>query len=312
LASQASLLSTAQQHVALFNSYIKQNKLDLAADHLYAALVEKAVLQPANVFWLADYCYTRYEKDPSFAPMACVVLSRLPSAPWQERENFHLKLAKLHRNLGAAEEALSLLEKLDEQYRVDTATAWTHEKEARVCLAELYLANGAFEKAEKLFNEVASLGHYHDRFSVTAALQSVRLKIKMPFQDDLAFEKAVTCLKNLVLNKKMEHEPLYLEAALDYIELMSQKDPEKRLFLLQKMKSDFESEEDLLSKDYLAARAQFPEQSKIYLHYMQYLEAEIQFEEKSLHTKAKEILLQIRNEVKEPLLSRVESLLKKV
>ena len=93
---------------------------------------------------------------------------------------------------------------------------------------------------------------------------------------------------------------------------MSQNERSKRLALLQKMKSDFESEEDLLSKDYHAARAGLPKQATIYNQYMRYLEANIYCEEKSLHTKAKEILLQLKDEVEEPLLSRVESLLKNI
>jgi tetratricopeptide (TPR) repeat protein len=310
LAENASLLPIEQQHVALFNSYLKQNKFEPAADHLYAALLKNAILQPSNLFWLADHFYTRFEKDPSFANEAFEIHSRLPWTSLEEAEPFLLKLAKLHRHLGRTLEAQKILEELDMQYRSSSKTIWAWEKETRVCLAQLYLASGATEKAEKLFDEAAASGNYRDRFSAAAALQSVRLK--SPLKDDLAFEKVASRLKDLVLQKKLEYEPIYLEAALDYIDLLSQNDPAKRLILLQKTKADFESIEDLLSKDYHAGNAIFPEQWKIYLAYMDYLQAEILFQEKSLHTKAKELLLQIKSEAKEPLLSRVESLLKNI
>ncbi len=308
LSLNASLLPAELQHVALFNSYLKQNKFVEASEHLYAAFLKNAQLQPVNIFWLADQFYKRYEKDPSLAKKAFEVLSKLPKNSLQDAEPYLLKLAKLHRDLGNASDAITILEGLDTQYRSLPQTVWANEKETKVLLAQMYRASNAFEKAEKLFDEVAASGHYRDRFSAEAALESIRMKL--PSKDPVAFEKAAVCLKSLVLQKKLEHEPLYLEAALEYIDLLSQKNPEKRHGLLQKIKADFESQDDLLSKDYHAARVKFPEQSKIYLDYMQYLEAEILFEENLLHTKAKEILLQIRSEAKEPLRSRVESLLK--
>jgi tetratricopeptide (TPR) repeat protein len=310
LASKATLLSLDQHHIALFNAYLKQNKLEAAAQHLYAALLENGELQPSNLLWLANYFYAAYEKDPSLANPTFEIFSRLPSFSLEEEEPFRLKLAKLHRDLGRVAEAQDLLETLDAAYRASPSTGWACEKETRVCLAQLYLVSGAREKAEKLFDEVASSNHYRDRFSALAALESVRLKC--PFPDDTTRENGITRLKNLILQKKLEQEPIHLEAALDYIDLLSQNNPAKKLALLQKIKTDFESTEDLLSKDYHAAQTKFPQQSKIYRAYMRYLEAEILYREKSLHTKAKEILLQIKSEAEEPLLSRVESLLKNI
>ena len=295
LVSQATLLSITQQHVSLFNSYLKQNKLEPAADHLYAALLEGAEVHSANLFWLADHFYARYEKDPAVINDAFEILSRIPQTSLIEVEPFLLKLAKIHSHRGQAIVAQELLETLDAQYKADAEALWSHEKEVRHFLAELHLASGNLEKAKELFEAIASSELYHDRFSASAALQSVRMM--RPFKDDLSFEKGVSRLKNLILQKKLEHEPIYLEAALDYIDLLSEKDPSKRPFFLQKIKASFESQEDLLAKDYHAAMEKFPEQAKLYRAYVNYLDGEILGQEKSLHTKDKELLLQIREEV---------------
>jgi len=304
LSSQASLLSIAQQHVGLFNSYLKQGKLEKAADHLFLALVENGEIQPANLFWLADHFYARFEKDSGYANAAFGILTRLPQDSKEAIEPFLLKLAKLHRHFKRVQIAKEVLEELNGYYRASPESNWNCSKEAKVYLAELYLSLGELEKAKNLFEEVAASGTYRDRFTASAALQSVRLKHS--FQDEAAFEKAVCRLKDLVLQKKLEHEPIYLEAALDCVNLLCRNDPSKKIFLLKKMKASFEAQDDLLSKDYHAAFERFPEQAHLYRAYMSYLDAEI-LEEKSLHTKAKEILLQINSGIKDPLLSRIEA-----
>jgi len=308
LEGKATLLPIFQQHIGLFNSYLKQDKLDAAADHLYAALLESGSLQPANLFWLADIYYSRYEKDPLYASAALDILSRLPLTPLEEAEPFILKLAKLHRHFGKEKLSQELLEMLEKEYNAFPENPWNHDKEVRYYLAKSYLALNEIEKATEIFEKLATTEMYHNRFVASAALESVRLLGK----NETDFEKSACRLKNLVLQKKLEHEPIYLEAALEYVDLLSQKDPSKRPFFVEKMKTGFESEEDLLSKDYHAAFEKYPAQEKIYRTYIRYLEAELLCQEKSLHTKAKEILLQIKEEADEPLLSRVESLLETI
>jgi hypothetical protein len=177
--------------------------------------------------------------------------------------------------------------------------------ETRFTLAELLLASGAHQLAESRFDALASSVILRDKFAATAALQSARIKQTSSENNP---EQILSMLKNISLQKTLANEPVHLEAAIDYLELMAELQPEekreeKKLGLLLKMKSNFAANDDLLSQDYHAARSQNPLQNQIYLDYMLYLDAKIlltqaqleqnEEEQKELQAKAKILLLQI-------------------
>ncbi len=286
LSHQADAMPLAEQHIALFNSWIAQEGVEQAALHLYAAFVEKAQIQSSNLVWLANFYLDRNELEKSYAVFM--------GADVQDEAN-KLKLAKLHVHFNQDAAAIALLESVD-------------SREGKLALAEGLVKLGSeMTRAEALFDELAASDTLRDACAATAALQSARLKLARGESETVAL-----LLKDLTLQKNLENEPIHLEAALDYVDL--QKDVSKRLAAFKRAKASFESQEDLLSKDYHAAREKILKQDQIYQSYMCYLDAQILLSEgelnlemqKELQTKAKATLLQIVSDEKSPLQQRVQ------
>ena len=214
------------------------------------------------------------------------------------------KLAKVYSILGRIDDAIGLLKPLT-----------SPSNEAQLLLAENYVKKGITEPASELFDAIViSCGTGRSPVAASASLQGARLKLA---KENPNLVEIATQLKNLVVQKNLEGEPLYLEAALDYVALIAKKDPAKKVALLQKTKADFEKSDDLLSKDYHAARSQSPHKDKIYQGYMKLIHAEILAaqaamdlqNQKELQAKSKDLLLQIMDE---PIASALEERVKKL
>jgi TolA-binding protein len=282
LAQGATLLSVGEQRMALFNGYLTLGKLPKAAEHLLGAFEAKTEIKKENLLWLANFLYGEFEKRPETASVAYKFLLALS-------DNSHLvKIAKLEQFLGKTVEAIARLE-------------GSTEKEALLLLGELMMQQGNLARAETLFSQAAT---GQGRFSAAAALQTARLQMARG-----QTAEAAVLLKNLVLQKSLENEPFHLEAGLDYVELQGS-EITKRLQLLNKLKTDFTAQNDLLAKDYHLARTHFPEKNKIYEQYMLYVDAEILFSEQK-ELQAKELLLQLKKEpLSLPLEARIQRRLK--
>lgn len=299
LSEGADLIDPNQVRFALFNAHLELSEQVEAADHLYAAFEAGAEVRTENLFWLADLYYNRLseaENDFALANRAAVLFERIqkktkgaPDTPVALSESALCKLAKVYSILGRTDEAIVLLEE-----RTDN--------ESKLILAESYAKQGAATKACELFDAiVTSCGTMRNIEGASACLQGAMLKIAKG-KPDLA--QIATQLKNLTIQKNFEGEPVYLEAALEYIELQSKSDPAKRIALLNKTKQDFETRDDLLSKDYHEARVRSPRKSQMYQGYMQLMDAmslaasaEIDSDRRNdLQTKSKELLLQIVKE----------------
>jgi len=336
------LIPSEQLRVSLFNSYIAKAEddpslLDVAAEHLRIAFEEKAEIQLFNLAWLADYAYSRYEKNPAYAPAALQLLTgfveRTGLKPEMMRadtaylEILFLNLGRLYFHERWFEHAVTLLEAVAAHYRAFPQISWNWAKETHLILGECYLALGQPANALKAFETVVAASSTKKGVAASAALQCERLKLSTllknspkPTLSEIA--PVATLLKDLVLQKSLESEPTHLEAALDYIDLQTlsedgAKKSEKRLALLSKMKTDFESQDDLLSKDYHAARTKLADKNKIYLSYIQFIESEILLAQaellgesgaqKELQAKAKDLLLQLeRTTLPQPIAERVQ------
>lgn len=314
LCEGADLLPITDQHLALFNAYLARSEeyLEPAALHLYKAFQCKADIQLSNLLWLANYAFEKFEQIPDQAQCAFEVISYLlanhPQPMTQDTlylEPLYLKAAKLYRYFGDTEASIACLKTLNDQYISNPSLSWNVQNEAKLFLAESILQNGQTGEAQVFFDEISSSALLKDRFAAAASLQSARLKRSLENPD---YPSILSKLKDLVLQKKLENEPIHLEAALEYIDLQTQletpeKKPNKRLYLLEKMKNEFQAQEDLLSRDYHAARMQLKEQNRTYLAYMDYLDAQILLtqselqsdpeRQKELQAKAKDILLQM-------------------
>jgi TolA-binding protein len=301
LSKGANLVEPGQLHLSLYNGYLELSQIEKGAQHLYQAYMAKAELKIDNLLWLADHYYNQfleYEGNFVLAARAGALLDKCKTALQNDPckadlqiESVLTKLAKVYSILGRLDEAITLMESLP-----------FLGNEAKLILAEIYAKNGLAEKAAPLYDSiVASLGTGRSLIGAAARLQRARLKLA---KETPNLVEIATQLKDLVVQKNFEGEPLYLEAALDYVSLIAKNDPSKKISLLQKTKSDFLQTEDLLSKDYHAARAQSSRKNQIFQGYMNLIDAEIlaaQAEidlqnQKELQAKSKTILLQMMNE----------------
>lgn len=296
LSQGISLMEPAQVHILLFNAYLAEHALDAASAHLYSAFEAKAAIQPANLLWLAERYQQQLEvkSDLFLAKRTATLLERVLQEEGPS-ETVACGLAKSYLTLSRPQDAKTILEGIADN------------KEAKRLLAESYLRTGQEEKGEELLDEILkNSANVRNPTSAAACLQSARLKLMR--QRD----KALAQLKDLVLQKTLSNEPIHLEAALDYVEAH----PDKKLPLLRKIKSDFERQDDLLSKDYHAARREMPHKDRIYQAYLLWMESEIARLEaqltqetetqKELQAKSKHLLLQImEKEAPQALLERL-------
>lgn len=293
LSQGANLIVPAQIHTSLFNAYVELGEMDKGADHLYAAFQAKADVKTENMLWLADVYLARLESEQNnfvLAHRAALILDKCKTSI-PDSEEIICKLAKVYSILGRTDDEIALLESLK-----------SLSSEAQLLLAEGYARKGIVEKATQMFDEiVSSSATVRTPISASASLQATRLKL-VGENPDLA--KIATQLKSLVVQKTFEGEPTYLEAALDYVEVQAKTDLAKKVALLQKTKVDFESRDDLLSKDYHEARSRWPQKDKIYQGYLQLIDAEVLASraklepqnQKELRAKSKDLLLKIVNE----------------
>jgi TolA-binding protein len=312
LSQGANLVDIGQIHTSLYNAWLELSEVEKGAQHLYAAFMAKAEIKADNLLWLADYYYHILLEEEGNFVLAARTASLLEKCRTTDKckTALHLdpvlcKLAKVYSLLGRIDDAIAILKPLS-----------SPSNEAMLLLAENYAKKGIIDDAAQMFDAiVVSCGTGRSPIGASASLHAARLKLA---KENPNLVEIATQLKNLVVQKNFEGEPLYLEAALEYVALVAKTDPAKKAALLQKTKSDFEQTEDLLSKDYHAARRKSPRKDKIYQAYMKLIDAEIlsaQAEidhqnQDGLKAKSKELLLQIMNEpVASALDARVRKLL---
>jgi len=327
LEKQADLIEQASLHSALFNAYLELSKqapelIEKGAEHLFEAFSLGADIVNESLHWLGDFYFSRFEQEsaPVCAERATRVFESLKTRSEASLIESPLvleislyRLGKLHSLAGRQDEQISVLDQLIDCYGKKTDVDWKWEKEARLLLAEGYAAKGNEEKALLLLDEIvansptirseaaakATLGRAH--------LAAARLKKWTP--DDPELVRIASQFKDLILQRRLANEPVHLEAALEYVDLIEKTSDhpiEKRLGLLEKIKLDFESSNDLLSKDYQQARTKLPMKNRIYEGYMRLIDGEILLAksalspdfsaQKELKERAKDLLMQIKSE----------------
>jgi hypothetical protein len=301
LALHADLMSEASIHIALFNAYLAKKNRDneRAAEHLYQASRLIAIEQD-NLRWLADFYYAKSsgasQGSRMFAERAIDSLNQFLSNAktaihaLDENTLAHetpiVRMAELYGQLGEVPEQMRLLESLKRQYKEHPAWAWKEENRVDLMLGSIYAQSGDSGKAIDLFDKILAKNPTVRSFeSASASLQSVRLRSAEWQKNNLPFDhpdtlKILSQLKTLVLQKTLANEPIHLDAALEYIDWQTrlesaEKRTSKRLALLTKMKSDFESSDDLLSEDYQKSRQALPEKDCILTAYLGLIDAQI-------------------------------------
>lgn len=283
----ANLLDATSLHFALFNGYLDQKNEEQAADHLYQTLHGTAI-RPENLLWLADY----YDRSGRHADRAAHALEAFLASNGIDADHLEeetlvfekalVKLAELYGKMEEYHKQLSLLESLKQQQDAHPSWPWQEESSVELQLAEQYEKLGRKELALTLYDTLAAKSSTLRTFSsAAAALKSARLRVaKLDVLPKADLFKALALLKTLSLQKNLANEPIHLEASLEYIDLQttieaSETRMQKRLALLEKAKENFEHQDDLLSRDYHAGRAQSPEKDRLYHRYLALFEAEI-------------------------------------
>lgn len=254
-------------HIHLFNAYVERSKerpdidsSQKAAAHLEAVL-EVLPISLENRLWLGHY-YMQHSPLKAI-PILESILGSEGNLKRFEEEAF--QLASLYMEEGEWKKAEDLLLNL-------SILKQKTELAAQLKLGELYVQKGDLTSAKTLYQKLEECGN--SRISCAARLYLARVDFASHPEESL--EK----LQDLTLRKCLAHEPIHLEAALDFAELKAstypEEDKEKQfLELLLQTKEDFTQQNDLLSKDYHANRRRYPDKELLYQAYMRYLDARI-------------------------------------
>ena len=334
LEKQASLLDLHDLRLSLFNAYLSLSQenlklLDKAAEHLFHVFEAKTAngiakenfnISEETILWLGEWHLAQFEKTQImlFAERAERILQFFSGT---KNETPLYKLGTLYHRMNKVDQQIVLMEQLAALYKENPSNSWKWKNEVDLLLAEGYAASGKEEEALLIFDRMIDEGSAIRSTTIAkACLARARIKLnrfhaeKKEGQTNESLRVQIASeLKNLVLQRNLANEPIYLEAALEYVDLLGA-GTERRLFLLEKMQSDFENGEDLFAQDYAQARLQLKEQNRIYEGYMQLLRAEILHLKAILETQttsvaAQDLLTQIKEENAHPLLIQRASLL---
>ena len=292
-------VNQANIHLSLFNVYLeraKENKdlLSLAAEHLYEAQKEITV-QKTNLLWLGEYYFElasqNIENHDESLEKSKVVLEKIlfskNKLAFDETflgfEKAVIDLAHIYGLIDQDDKKVNLLQSLAKLYEKKSGFSWKRYSEAYYALAETYERGEEKDKAIYYYDKVLSQNEksYEHFF---ADLYRTRLILqKLPKEGLIATNpEVINCLnelKNLKIQKRIETEPVHLEAALDYVDLTLQMEKEvneaKRISLLEKTKRDFSSQDDIISRDYHMKKQKLPEKSRLIDAYMILIDAKI-------------------------------------
>ena len=290
----------------------RQEFKGLAADHLYRAVsLNETPIKNENKLWLANYYYDRL-KHQSEKDWRTVPTKGGDHFEWVERgmmlyaqvlteesnslvsitesslslEPEILKYAELAEVNQDGELKITLIKNLIEQQNNHPDWNWKFEKETLYQLACSYELNGDYEKALETFaflrNKSNRLQNPLDTFSTfhSARLQFAMLDDAAKVEHNESVISILNYLKELQIRKNAYLEPIHLEAALEYAQirgvLSANFEAESRhIFFLKRMKEDFSSADDNLSKEYHRLLGQDAKKQALFQNYMKFIDAEV-------------------------------------
>ncbi|HSW72879.1 MAG TPA: hypothetical protein VLG44_05695 [Chlamydiales bacterium] len=303
----ANLQNRESIRLGLYNAYLQlgernaqRDYWDKAAEHLFQAAFSGSQIQEANLAWLSGFYYAKVKKFSEenwqnklkispvmdeFAKRAIFLLEKRKSAMLANNKMPIVELLKLKDLFELKEDYLS------EEQTIESLKNFSKESIPDEYKKEILFAEAKFavkkkdiSKALILFEEIIEKP-FKDFISIYSTLQSARLhfenvKNEPELKTHPEFIAAVSLLKDLIIQRTFAYEPMHLEAALEYAEIISsaENSPEKeetRISILSKAVQDFESEEDILSKNYQNARKNMPEKENLSRAYLDLMDAEI-------------------------------------
>jgi hypothetical protein len=225
-----------------------------------------------------------------------------------------IKLAKLYGMDNQFAKKIELLEGLTVQYQQKKELSWAHHDQAFLELALAREEVKDFSKAVEALNQIV-FSEKKSNFLPAARLHKALSELASLNYRDVHLTNPVVMrsldeFKKLKIQKKLENEPVHLEAALYCIDLQMLLEKEaflekkqlelnkmkedfasdnneviflaskeeilgKKLHLLEKLKEDFSSNEDIPSQDYQRCLKLMPEKARVYQGYMKWIEAQI-------------------------------------
>lgn len=314
-----------QLQINLFVSYLKKAKeapegseeqrayQRVGAEHLYALFNIQHPLDKKQLNWLANYYYqlaapeqrelfeivleTEQEKisaERSLALYRSLLEGELPKESDQllVLENDLLKMCTLYHGLTQPKEEMSLLLQLHERQEQHSSLPWKWRSRVLYLLGHCYHANGQMTQALEFYRQAAMLSKSDPLAICASKLAAAKLSRRLMSSKELNLENPevvnlLKTLKDLQLSKVFAHEPLHLEAALEYVTLRAslaseEKQEEKLLFLLERVQKEFSTDDDIPSKEYHRQRKGDSHKGPLYTAYMQLIEGHIAIQESKI------------------------------
>ena len=294
-------------HLALFNAYLQradnqEDTIDLAAEHLFQAyLLDGNRIRSDNRRWLIDYYDKKIKATPTsdeIARAVWLIEIHIQTYPPElaehayELEPYLHRLSQLYSFQKNYEKQITLLLRLQDLYEKMEDRTWNHRKEALFDLAKAWHLLGENKKALPLFKSIVDASPTLQTYiAAYSCLECVRIEVASMVErskEDPAMAYSLAYLKNLKLQKTWEHEPIYLEGALEYIDLLYSMGNNKEE-LLRQMKDDFSPRQDILSQNYHQGLKENPGKQHIYDMYISFIEGEILLCQAKSHTKAEDV-----------------------
>lgn len=298
-----------QLHLSLYNGYLKiyndkgdQSALKQAADNLYLAHSLGEIFSKENFFWLVEYYYSNVMQylnsdfknsifdnaDISKMGMKIVDLlnvyeyQKIDAEEFLSLEKYILYLSELYRFFEKYDNQYRTLQILEDAYN-SLDLAWSFKDKTYFCLANFFEAKKNIPLAVAYYKKINNL-EKKSYYSIASTLKMARLSIEdlSTEEKNINNQKAtdILCqLKNIRLQKKLENEPLHLEAAMDYVDFRTEienneKAIEKKLYLLEGIKKDFFAS-DIQTKEYHNKRKLLLEKDNVFQAYIKMIDIEI-------------------------------------
>lgn len=287
-----------------------QDCIDKAVEHLHKVYkLKPEQIKAENKLWMADYFYNKVKgngNDYIIEPLAsheALELAREAAGiyksalGWPENgapitdqtlylEHELFKLSNLYGWLNSIDAQVKILDTLIGLQQKNPAWEWSLRTRTLFSKANAMNAQGNLAAALNAYSSLMNNHKSTDLFITNATkLQWARLYFaSLPQErrttEDPEMLSVLNTLKNLQIRKSIAHEPIHVEAALEYAVIRASLEPEERQpqqmqFLLSRIKEDFTTKDDVRSKDYHAGRQQNPAKDLVYQAYMMLIDAHL-------------------------------------
>jgi hypothetical protein len=267
LALGADLIPKGTVYLSLYNAAVSRELPEEAAaiEALYQAFVAGGKIESGPLSWLALKLAELAPGDPESAQRGIAVCQTLISRGGPQAEEWTARLAEFYRLQG--EEALlsDLAAGYSESTSPDIRFYWA-----------LHLARvGKEEEALRVWDDlIAHAPTLRSKWAANAALYSAKIRKRRGALSPQEKGEIASQLKTVVLHKRALNEPTHLEAALDYIDLIAEGDPAKRLALIERIEREFSTATDLVSREYQEGLRAIAPLYALHQKYLRFLSAD--------------------------------------